>query len=47
LKRGSPNPSYPQFLGPHPPPPQTKFYLDDLAICAKGEKKKGEIDGDK
>jgi hypothetical protein len=29
-----------------PPPPKTKFYLNDLAICAKGEKQKGKIDGD-
>ncbi len=28
------------------PPPKTKFYLDDLAICAKGEKEKGKMDGD-
>jgi len=45
VEKNHPQPNLPKiFL--FPPPPKTKFYLNDLAICAKGEKQKGKIDGD-
>jgi len=45
LKKPNTKPILPKIFW-SPPPPKTKFYLNDLAICAKGEKQKGKIDGD-